>query len=153
MTVYSSMSISKRKTAQAIISSLSNNSESEHKAVLTALHSLVSEECWEDIQEWVEALTKGETPKTFAEKFKGLKSQHSDAVLMFREGNVYSMYEEDALIARDVLGLTVKMKKTEPGIRQAGFPYHALDTYLPRLIRAGHRIAICDELKQGRAAQ
>lgn len=153
MTVYSSMSISKRKTAQAIISSLSNNSESEHKAVLTALHSLVSEECWEDIQEWVEAMTKGETPKTFAEKFKGLKSQHSDAVLMFREGNVYSMYEEDALIARDVLGLTVKMKKTEPGIRQAGFPYHALDTYLPRLIRAGHRIAICDELKQGRAAQ
>lgn len=153
MTVYSSMSISKRKTAQAIISSLSNNSESEHKAVLTALHSLVSEECWEDIQEWVEAMTKGETPKTFAEKFKGLKSQHSDAVLMFREGNVYSMYEEDALIARDVLGLTVKMKKTEPGIRQAGFPYHALDTYLPRLIRAGHRIAICDELKQGRAAK
>lgn len=153
MTVYSSMSISKRKTAQAIISSLSNNSESEHKAVLTALHSLVSEECWEDIQEWVEAMTKGETPKTFAEKFKGLKSQHSDAVLMFREGNVYSMYEEDALIARDVLGLTVKMKKTDPGIRQTGFPYHALDTYLPRLIRAGHRIAICDELKQGRAAQ
>ena len=153
MTVYSSMSISKRKIAQAIISSLSNNSESEHKAILTALHSLVSEECWEDIQEWVEAMTKGETPKTFAEKFKGLKSQHSDAVLMFREGNVYSMYEEDALIARDVLGLTVKIKKTEPGIRQTGFPYHALDTYLPKLIRAGHRIAICDELKLGRAAQ
>lgn len=120
MTVYSSMSISKRKTAQAIISSLSNNSESEHKAVLTALHSLVSEECWEDIQEWVEAMTKGETPKTFAEKFKGLKSQHSDAVLMFREGNVYSMYEEDALIARDVLGLTVKMKKqSQEYVRQA----------------------------------
>lgn len=150
MAVYSSFSVSKRMTAQAIISSLSNNSEREHKAVLTALRSLVNEECWKDIQEWVEALTKGENPKTFAEKFKGLKSQHPDAVLMFREGDVYSMYEEDSLIARDVLGLTVKMKRTEPGIRQAAFPHFCLDTYLPKIIRAGHRVAICDELQEER---
>ena len=146
MAVYSSFIVSKRETAQAIISSLNNNNESEHKAVLTALRSLVSEECWKDIQEWVEALTKGENPKTFAEKFKSFKSQHPDRVLMFREGDVYSMYEEDAIIARDVLGLTVKMKKTEPGIREAAFPHFCLDTYLPKIIRAGHRVAICDEL-------
>ena len=71
MTVYSSMSISKRKTAQAIISSLSNNSESEHKAVLTALHSLVSEECWEDIQEWVEAMRRD--PENIRREVQGLK--------------------------------------------------------------------------------
>ena len=146
MAVYSSIIVSKREMARVIISSLSNNKESEHKAVLTALRSLVSGECWKEVQEWVETLKKGETPKTFAEKFKELKSQLLDKVLMFREGDVYSMYEEDALIARDVLGLTVKMKRTEPGIRQAGFPHFCLDTYLPKLIRAGHRIAICDEL-------
>lgn len=146
MAVYSSFIVSKRETAQAIISSLNNNNESEHKAVLTALHSLVSEECWKDIQEWVKALTRGETPKTYAEKFRDFKSQHPDAVLMFREGDVYSMYEEDAIIARDVLGLTVKMKKAEPGIREAAFPHFCLDTYLPKIIRAGHRVAICDEL-------
>lgn len=146
MAVYSSIIVSKREMARVIISSLGNNKESEHKAVLTALRSLVSGECWKEVQELVEALKKGETPKTFAEKFKELKSQLPDKVLMFREGDVYSMYEEDALIARDVLGLTVKMKRTEPGIRQAGFPHFCLDTYLPKLIRAGHRIAICDEL-------
>lgn len=146
MAVYSSIIVSKREMARVIISSLSNNNEREHKAVLTALRSLVSGECWKEVQEWVEALKKGETPKTFADKFKELKSQHPDEVLMLREGDVYSMYEEDALIARDVLGLTVKMKTSEPGIRQAGFPHFCLDTYLPKLIRAGHRIAIYDEL-------
>lgn len=71
---------------------------------------------------------------------------HPDTLLLFRCGDFYESYQEDAESASRILGITLTRDK-------AGFPYHALDTYLPKLIRAGHRIAICDELKQGRAAK
>ena len=78
-------------------------------------------------------------------QFCDLKKKHPDALLLFRSGDVYKCYEEDAIKAAEVFRLTDIVE--EDKITIASFPYHALDTYLPRLIRAGHRIAICDQLE------
>ena len=78
-------------------------------------------------------------------QFTELKSKHPDATLLFRCGDFYETYEEDAETVAKVLGIT--LTKSTDGTRLAGFPYHALDTYLPRLIRAGKRVAICDQLE------
>ena len=78
------------------------------------------------------------------------KAQHPDAILLFRCGDFYETYSEDAVIASDILGITLT-KRANSGqakvVEMAGFPYHALDTYLPKLIRAGKRVAICDQLE------
>lgn len=84
-------------------------------------------------------------------QFTELKDKHPDCLLLFRCGDFYESYQEDAESASRILGIT--LTKDKEGDRQTMFPHYALDTYLPRLIRAGHRIAICDELKQGRAAK
>ena len=78
-------------------------------------------------------------------QFCDLKKKHPDALLLFRSGDVYKCYEEDAVKAAEILRLTDIVE--EDKITIASFPYHALDSYLPRLIRAGHRIAICDQLE------
>ena len=85
-------------------------------------------------------------------QFLDLKSKHPDALLLFRTGDFYETYKEDAEKASKILGITLtKSTKTkdEQGkpLAMAGFPYHALDSYLPKLIRAGERIAICDQLE------
>lgn len=80
---------------------------------------------------------------TIEAQFKILKSKHSDAVILFRCGDFYGSFYEDADTIGKILGITVTSD-----MRQAGFPYHVLDTYLPRLIRAGKRVAICDELRE-----
>ena len=81
------------------------------------------------------------------ETFKMLKEKHSDALILFRVGDFYETYCEDAKKIADVLGLTLtRQAKTEMDL--AGFPYHALDTYLPKLIRAGLRVAICDDISE-----
>lgn len=86
-------------------------------------------------------------------QFNELKTKHPDALLLFRVGDFYEAYDEDAVKAGEILGITVTRKfnskdKGSDGhtLRLAGFPYHALDTYLPKLIRAGLRVAICDLL-------
>lgn len=79
------------------------------------------------------------------QQFRSLKSKHPDALLLFRCGDFYETYHEDAENAANVLGITVT---TKDNTRFAGFPHHALDTYLPRLIRAGHRVAICDQFEE-----
>ena len=79
-------------------------------------------------------------------QFCDLKKKHPDALLLFRRGDFYECYEEDAITAAAVLALT-EVRSTSDNITMAGFPYHALDSYLPKLIRAGHRVAICDELE------
>jgi DNA mismatch repair protein MutS len=84
-------------------------------------------------------------------QFTELKDKHPDALLLFRCGDFYESYQEDAESVSHILGIT--LTKDKAGDHQTMFPHYALDTYLPRLIRAGHRLAICDELKQGRAAQ
>lgn len=77
------------------------------------------------------------------QEFERLKSTHKDAILLFRCGDFYETYNEDADKASRALGITLTKMG---GTKMAGFPYHALDSYLPRLIRAGHRVAICDQL-------
>ena len=84
-------------------------------------------------------------PSPMMRQFNDLKSKHPDALLLFRCGDFYESYEGDAKVCSQVLGITLT-KSTKTGIQMAGFPYHALDTYLPKLIRAGHRVAICDQL-------
>lgn len=86
-------------------------------------------------------------------QFNELKTKHPDALLLFRVGDFYEAYDEDAVKAGEILGITVTRKfnskdKGSDGhtLRLAGFPYHALDTYLPKLIRAGVRVVICDHL-------
>ncbi len=84
------------------------------------------------------------------------KAQHPDAVLLFRCGDFYETYSEDAVVASDILGITLT-KRSNSGqgkvVEMAGFPHHALDTYLPKLIRAGKRVAICDQLEDPKLAK
>ena len=83
-------------------------------------------------------------------QFHDFKAQHPDAVLLFRCGDFYETYLNDAVIASRVLGITLTRRnngKSAATTEMAGFPHHALETYLPRLIRAGHRVAICDQLE------
>lgn len=81
------------------------------------------------------------------ETFKMLKEKHSDALILFRVGDFYETYCEDAKRLSEILGLTLtRQAKTKMDL--TGFPYHALDTYLPKLIRAGLRVAICDDISE-----
>lgn len=85
-------------------------------------------------------------------QYVDLKHKHPDAVLLFRCGDFYETYCDDAETCAKVLGITLtkSVKSKEPDgkfLRMAGFPYHALDTYLPKLIRAGRRVAICDQIE------
>lgn len=73
---------------------------------------------------------------------------HRKALLLFRCGDFYESYRKDAVALSEVLGITLT-KRSLDNINKAGFPYHALDTYLPKLIRAGKRVAICDQIKDG----
>ena len=78
-----------------------------------------------------------------------LKAKHPDAVMLFRCGDFYETYSTDAIVASEILGITLTKRANGKGktIEMAGFPHHALDTYLPKLIRAGKRVAICDQLE------
>ena len=90
---------------------------------------------------------KGLTP--MMKQFFSLKAQHPDALMLFRCGDFYETYCEDAVAAAKILGITLT-KRNNGGMsttEMAGFPHHALDTYLPKLIRAGRRVAICDQLE------
>ena len=94
-----------------------------------------------------ESTSKGEKTPSLAEQFKSLKEKHPDAMLLFRKGDFYETVNEDAKKASEILGITLtKPQDKSKGEQLAGFPYHALDTYLPKLVRAGVRIAIVDEL-------
>ena len=83
-------------------------------------------------------------------QFLDLKAKHPDAVMLFRCGDFYETYSTDAVVASEILGITLTKRNNGKGgqtIEMAGFPHHALDTYLPKLIRAGKRVAICDQLE------
>ena len=82
-------------------------------------------------------------------QFFDLKAKHPEALLLFRCGDFYETYCEDAIIASQILGITLTHRNNgyNKGDEMAGFPHHALDTYLPKLIRAGKRVAICDQLE------
>lgn len=88
-------------------------------------------------------------------QYNDLKQQHPDAMLLFRCGDFYETYKEDAVKASNILGITLtqhskRMDDEGNPLKMAGFPYHALDTYLPKLIRAGERVAICDQIEDSK---
>lgn len=98
---------------------------------------------------------KGLTP--MMRQFFSMKEKHPEALLLFRCGDFYETYCDDAVEAARILGITLTRRNNgaASGAEMAGFPHHALDTYLPKLIRAGKRVAICDQLedpKKKRAA-
>ena len=83
------------------------------------------------------------------QQYKEMKSKHPDAILLFRVGDFYETFSEDAISASEILGITLTRRANgnNNSVELAGFPHHALDTYLPKLVRAGRRVAICEQLE------
>lgn len=113
-----------------------------------------------DLSKWVERLTKGgssEPPTkptnniimdTLLKQREQMKMKYPDAILMFRAGDFYEMFLDDAIVASEILGITLtRPMRNGRRIELAGFPHHALDHYLPMLVRAGKRVAICEQLE------
>ncbi|MCD8297910.1 MAG: DNA mismatch repair protein MutS [Prevotella sp.] len=94
---------------------------------------------------------KDDEPTPMMKQFYSLKEKHPDAILLFRCGDFYETYLQDAVDASRILGITLTRRSNggtqKMSIEMAGFPHHALDTYLPKLVRAGRRVAICDQLE------
>ena len=100
-----------------------------------------------DFQKYVE------TP--LMKQYYNVKAKHPDAILLFRVGDFYETFGEDAIKASEILGITLTRRANGAAsfVELAGFPYHALDTYLPRLVRAGQRVAICEQLEDPKLAK
>ena len=94
-----------------------------------------------------------ETP--MMKQYNEIKRQHPDAVLLFRVGDFYETFSQDAITASEILGITLTRRANGAAqfVELAGFPHHALDTYLPKLVRAGKRVAICDQLEDPKLAK
>ncbi|HOV84311.1 MAG TPA: DNA mismatch repair protein MutS [Paludibacteraceae bacterium] len=94
-----------------------------------------------------------ETP--LMKQYFKIKAKHPDAILLFRCGDFYETYSSDAIEASEILGITLTRRANgaAKSVEMAGFPHHALDTYLPKLVRAGKRVAICDQLEDPRLAK
>ena len=88
-----------------------------------------------------------ETP--LMKQYFEIKSKHPDAILLFRVGDFYETFSDDAVATAEILGITLTRRANGAAqyVELAGFPHHALDTYLPKLVRAGKRVAICDQLE------
>jgi DNA mismatch repair protein MutS len=100
-----------------------------------------------------------ETPKyvetPLMKQYYAVKAKHPDAILLFRVGDFYETFGEDAIRASEILGITLTRRANGSAsfVELAGFPYHALDTYLPKLVRAGQRVAICEQLEDPKLAK
>ncbi|MFT4661541.1 MAG: DNA mismatch repair protein MutS, partial [Patiriisocius sp.] len=96
---------------------------------------------------------KKETP--LMKQYNAIKAKHPDALLLFRVGDFYETFGEDAIKASKVLGIVLTKRKNGAAayIELAGFPHHSVDTYLPKLVRAGYRVAICDQLEDPKATK
>ena len=138
--------------------------EEEHREYHEEENKQASSEEKKDIREEKEATVQRDNNATVEKKeetkdspimkqWKELKAKHPDALLLFRVGDFYEMYEQDAKRGAEVLGITLTKRNTQAGPYMAGFPHHALDTYLPKLIRAGERVAICDQLEAPKQKQ
>ncbi|MDE6242630.1 MAG: DNA mismatch repair protein MutS, partial [Muribaculaceae bacterium] len=94
-----------------------------------------------------------ETP--LMKQYSEMKKKHPDAVLLFRVGDFYETFSEDAITASEILGITLTRRANGKAqhVELAGFPHHALDTYLPKLVRAGKRVAICEQLEDPKLAK
>jgi len=90
---------------------------------------------------------KSETP--LMKQYNSIKSKHSDALLLFRVGDFYETFGKDAITSSNILGITLTARNNGSSkIELAGFPHHSIGTYLPKLVKAGHRVAVCDQLEQ-----
>ena len=146
--------------------------EEEHREYHEEVNKQASSEEKKDIREEKDATVQRDNNATVEKKeetkgkqkeetkdspimkqWKELKAKHPDALLLVRVGDFYEMYEQDAKRGAEVLGITLTKRNTQAGPYMAGFPYHALDTYLPKLIRAGERVAICDQLEAPKQKQ
>lgn len=101
------------------------------------------------LERWNQAIKEQENEQAMSalqKQWRDLKDKHPDALLLFRIGDFYEMYNHDAQKGADILGITLTKRTNGQGktVEMAGFPHHALDTYLPKLIREGERVAICD---------
>src|SRR5499426_3742102 len=96
-----------------------------------------------------------DTPSPMLRQYRSIKAEHPDAILMFRLGDFYEMFYDDALVASKALSLTLtsRGRGTRNEAPMCGVPYHAADSYVARLIGQGHRVAICDQVEDPRAAK
>src|SRR5215218_9580767 len=102
------------------------------------------------------AMSKAKTAETpLMQQHSAIKTKYPDAVLLFRVGDFYETFGQDAIIASQVLGITLTKRNNGNATSSelAGFPFHALDTYLHKLVKAGYRVAICDQLEDPKSAR
>ncbi|HEV3251241.1 MAG TPA: DNA mismatch repair protein MutS, partial [Puia sp.] len=100
-------------------------------------------------------MAKNSEDTPLMQQHRAIKQKYPDAILLFRVGDFYETFGEDAILTSRVLGITLT-KRNNGAVSSwelAGFPYHALDTYLHKLVKAGHRVAICDQLEDPKAAK
>jgi DNA mismatch repair protein MutS len=99
------------------------------------------------------ATTAAETP--LMQQHGAIKKKYPDAILLFRVGDFYETFGQDAIVTSQVLGITLTKRNngSASSLELAGFPHHALDTYLHKLVKAGHRVAICDQLEDPKQAK
>ena len=92
---------------------------------------------------------KGVKETPLMAQYNKVKAQHPDALLLFRVGDFYETFGQDAVTAAKVLNIVLTARKNGAAseVELAGFPHHALENYLPKLVRAGHRVAVCDQLE------
>jgi DNA mismatch repair protein MutS len=98
---------------------------------------------------------KKSTETPLMKQYYSIKAKHPDAILLFRVGDFYETFEDDAIKTSSILDITLTKRAngTASHIDLAGFPHHALDNYLPKLVRAGQRVAICEQLEDPKMAK
>src|SRR5437763_11497504 len=98
---------------------------------------------------------KAEVETPLMQQYYAIKAKYPDALLLFRVGDFYETFNEDAVKTSKILGIVLTKRSNGAASQMdlAGFPYHALDTYLPKLVRAGQRVAICDQLEDPKTAK
>src|SRR5207302_8301069 len=100
-------------------------------------------------------MSKSSDDTPMMQQHRAIKAKYPDAVLLFRVGDFYETFGGDAIIASQVLGITLTKRNNGAAVSTdlAGFPYHALDTYLHKLVKAGYRVAVCDQLEDPKMAK
>ena len=143
--------ILRKRTGAVIPKAIYNKLMAEVKAMRPQAESApAQQESQPAAAEVGEAPAAEAEPSPIARQYSEMKAKHSDAILLFRVGDFYESFGDDAVAVSEILGLTLTRRSSVKDIteRQAAFPAHALDSYLPRLVRAGKRVAICDGLPE-----
>lgn len=132
--------------------SLSNTAKANTENNLSSPASITACNKVSSVEQMTEKVTAKDVEDcALLKQWREIKAQYPDALLLFRVGDFYEAYKEDAEQATKILGITL-CKRGKAHFDFCGFPFHALDTYLPKLVRAGHRVAICDQLEDVKKA-